>query len=57
MMSAMKKLLNAVRYVVIAVAFASGFATGAIFGETVIAKSDSPTVLTFFLAGQTEVPG
>jgi hypothetical protein len=51
-MSVLKKLLTGTRYFVIAVSFVCGFAVGAIFAETVINGSESPTALTFFLAGQ-----
>jgi hypothetical protein len=51
-MSALKKLFTCTSYCVIALSFVSGFAVGAIFAETVINGSESPTALTFFLAGQ-----
>jgi hypothetical protein len=51
-MAALRKLLTCTRYVVVALSFVSGFALGAIFAETVINKSQSPTALTFYLAGQ-----
>ncbi len=51
-MSALKKVLTCTTYVVIALSFVSGFAVGAVFGETVLNKSGAPTALTFFLAGE-----
>jgi hypothetical protein len=51
-MSVLKKIVTGTTYVVIALSFVSGFALGAIFGETVLNKSGAPTVLTYFLAGQ-----
>jgi hypothetical protein len=51
-MPAMKKLLTCTSYFVIAMSFVCGFAVGAIFAETVINGSESPTALTFYLAGQ-----
>jgi hypothetical protein len=51
-MPAMKKVLACTSYFVISLSFVCGFAVGAIFAETVINGSESPTALTFFLAGQ-----
>jgi hypothetical protein len=51
-MSALKKLATGATYVVVALSFVSGFAVGAIFGETVLNKAGAPTALTYYLAGQ-----
>jgi uncharacterized membrane protein YoaK (UPF0700 family) len=54
-MRAFKKLLTVTRYLVIVLSFISGFAVGAIFGETVVNKFGQPTFLTFYLAGEFDV--
>lgn len=51
-MTALKKVVTCTTYVVIALSFVSGFAVGAIFGETVINRSGSPTALPYYLAGE-----
>jgi hypothetical protein len=51
-MSVLRKLLACVSYMVIVMSCVSGFAAGAVFGETVINKSESPTCITYYLAGQ-----
>jgi hypothetical protein len=53
MMHAIKKLMTISGYLVVLLSFLSGFMVGAIFGETVINKSQQPTALTYYLAGVT----
>ena len=49
-MRAFKKLLTVTGHMIIGLSFISGFAVGAIFGETVINKFGPPTVITYYLA-------
>jgi hypothetical protein len=51
-MGVVKKLLTCTGHLVVALSFVAGFAAGAIFAETVINRSQPPTVLTYYLAGQ-----
>ena len=49
-MRAIRKIISLAGYLVVVLSFMSGFAVGAIFGETVINRCEPPTALTFFLA-------
>jgi hypothetical protein len=50
-MNAVKKMLKVTGHFVVFLSFMCGFVVGAIFGETVINKSQAPTALTYYLAG------
>jgi hypothetical protein len=50
-MRAIKKMLKIAGHFVVVLSFVSGFALGAIFGETVVNRFEEPTALTYYLAG------
>jgi hypothetical protein len=52
-MNVIKKMLKVTGRLVVVFSFVCGFVVGAVFGETVINKTQAPTALTYYLAGMT----